>query len=120
MKINYQDEYGEPLYSANADIVPSIGHTVILNSEDYKVRDVVWMVNSNYVIVEVTQNLVRTQQKESNDLGRLNSLHGAILAVNKRQDASEKKSRALNEQIGSIRKHINQRIQQERKIHNDT
>ena len=42
-------------------------------------------------------------------------MNNAILSVNKRQDASEKKGRALNEQIGSIRKHINQRIQQEKK-----
>jgi len=120
MKINYQDEYGEQLYSTNGDITPSIGQSVIFDDEDYRVKNVTWMIEHGYVIVEITQNTVRSTQKESADSGRLNEMHNAILAVNKRQDASEKKGRALNEQIGSIRKHINQRIQQEKKDTNDT
>lgn len=115
MKIEYKDEYGEPLHSTNADMVPSIGHTVVLDGEEYKVRDVLWLIEHGYVIVEISQNIVRTPQKENTDAGRLAGVHNAILALNKRQDVSEKKNRSLNEQVGSIRKHINQRIQQEKK-----
>ena len=59
--------------------------------------------------------MIRTVQKESNESGRLVEMHNAIIEINKRQDASEKKGRALTEQVGVIRNHINQRIKQEKK-----
>jgi len=116
MKIHYQDEYGEELYVAyNKNAVPRIGETVVLVQE-YRVKDVIWDAASDDVIVEVTQNLIRAA-KETNDgtSGRLAEMQRAIMAVNKRQDSSEKKGRMLTEQVVTIRKHINQRIQQERK-----
>lgn len=115
MKINYQNEYTDLIYSANADIVPSIGQSVIFQDEEYRVKNVIWMIEHDYVSVELTQTVIRQTQKESTDSDRLRDVNNAILAVNKRQDANEKKGRALNEQIVSIRKHINQRIQQEKK-----
>ena len=115
MKIQYQDEYGESLYSTNTDVIPSIGQSVIFEDEDYRVKNVTWMIEHNYVIIEITQNMIKSSQKEDSSSGRLNEMHNAILAVNKRQDAGEKKGRALNEQLTTVRKHINQRIKQEKK-----
>ena len=116
MKIYYQDEYGEELYVAyNKNAVPRIGETVVLVQE-YRVKDVIWDAASDDVIVEITQNLVRAA-KEINDgtSGRLAEMQRAIVAMTKRQDTTEKKGRMLTEQVVTIRKHINQRIQQERK-----
>ena len=115
MKINYHNEYADLIHSVNSDMAPSVGQAVIFEDEEYRVKNVIWMIERDYIIVELTQSMVKSTQKESTDSGRLNQINNAILAVNKRQDASEKKGRALNEQIGSVRKHINQRIQQEKK-----
>jgi hypothetical protein len=95
--------------------VPRIGETVVLVQE-YRVKDVIWDAASDDVIVEITQNLVKAA-KEINDgtSGRLAEMQRAIVAVTKRQDTTEKKGRMLTEQVVTIRKHINQRIQQERK-----
>lgn len=120
MKIQYQDEYGESLYTADTDVIPSVGHSIIFADEDYRVKSVIWIIEHGYVIVEVTQNAIRTVQKESDNSARLNDMNNAILAVNKRQDASEKKGRAITEKVTSIRKHINTRIKQEKKDTNDS
>jgi len=115
MKIRYEDEYGELIYSSNSDIVPSIGQTVIFANENFRIKDVLWVIEQNYVIVEITQNIVKSNQKEDNNPGRFKEMNNAILTINKRQDSNEKKSRALNEQVVAIRKHINQTIQQSKK-----
>ena len=117
MKIYYQDEYGEELYTAyNKNSVPRIGETVIIEEEEYKVRDVIWKGDGDDVIVEITQNLVRAVKETKDDSsGRLAEMQRAIVAVTKRQEGTEKKNRMLTEQVVTIRKHINQRIQQERK-----
>ena len=120
MKIHFQDEYGEILHSMDADVVPRVGEIVMFRDEDYRVKSVIWIIEHGYVIVEVTQNAIRTVQKESDNSARLNDMNNAILAVNKRQDASEKKGRAITEKVTSIRKHINTRIKQEKKDTNDT
>jgi len=116
MKIHYQDEYGEDLYIAyNTVTVPRIAETVVITDEDYRVKEVRWMVEGDYVVVTVTQNLIRSRDPENDNSGRLAEMQRAIVAVNKRQDVSEKKNRMLTEQVVTVRKHINQRIQQERK-----
>ena len=117
MKIYYQDEYGEELYTAyNKNAVPRIGETVIIEEEEYKVRDVIWKGDGDDVIVEITQNLVRAVKETKDDSsGRLAEMQRAIVAVTKRQDGTEKKNRILTEQVVTLRTHINQRIQQERK-----
>jgi hypothetical protein len=38
-----------------------------------------------------------------------------LINTNKRIDATDKKNRALNEQLVTVRKHINQRIRQDKK-----
>jgi hypothetical protein len=117
MKIQYEDEYGETLHIGTGEvtIVPTVGDFVILNEEDYRVKSVTWMIDHDFIVVMITQNMVKSSKKEDDNSGRLSEMHNAIVALNKRQDSNEKKSRALTEQITTVRKHINQRIQQDKK-----
>ena len=120
MKIHYQDEYGESILTAyNKTGVPRIGETVRIGDEDYRVKNVTWIADFDDVIVEITQNLVRQRESGNGDSNRLAEMNRAILETNKRQDVQEKKHRLLNEQIVSIRSHINNKTRQERKD-NDT
>lgn len=117
MKIQYEDEYGEALYTSTEDvtIIPAVGDFVMLKDEDYRVKSVTWMIDHNFIVVMITQNMVKSPKKEDDNSGRLSEMHNAIVALNKRQDSNEKKGRALTEQITTVRKHINQRIQQDKK-----
>lgn len=120
MKIHYQDEYGMNLFTVDANlnlqIPPVIGDTVIINGEDYRVQERIFNPVDNYIIISLTQNVVRQKSKEvDNNSGRLAEMNNAILQINKRQEISEKKGRGLTDQVSGIRKHINQRIQQEKK-----
>lgn len=117
MQIRYVDEYGSGLYWGQTaqPIAPMTGDTIIIEEEEYRVKSRTFFPEKDVVVVEVTQNLVRTKDTEDGTTGRLAEMQRAIVAVNKRQDTSEKKGRMLTEQVVTIRKHINQRIQQERK-----
>lgn len=120
MKIYYQDEYGAELHTAyNRNSVPRIGETVVIKKEEYRVKDVVWEGDGDDVIVEITQNLLKSSKKENNDLSMFTEMRTALSALGSKFNAQEKKQRMLNEQVVSIRKHINNNIRQERKD-NDT
>lgn len=118
MKIYYKDEYDEILYTAyNKTVVPRVGDSVVLVDEEFRVKRVIWNVEQDDVSVLVTlaENVIKVKEAQDGISGRLAEMHRAILDLSKRQDNTEKKSRALTEQVGSVRKHINQRIQAERK-----
>jgi len=115
MKIQYEDEYGELIYDAYTDVVPCAGDTIIFANEHFRVKCISWVIEHNYVIIEVTQNIVKSGKKDDNNSGRLTEINNAILAITKRQEAGEKKGRALTEQVVTIRKHINQAIQNSKK-----
>ena len=119
MKIIYQDEYGEIIYSPYDEVpsaqIPSIADIVVIDDEDWRVESREFHPKQNTVVVVITQNLVRSQQTTSSDAGRLNEMNRAIIELSKRQDLTEKKSRTLTEQVVTVRKHINQRIQQDKK-----
>lgn len=115
MKLIYEDDYGNQLRLPDAVHIPRMGESVLVDGEYYKVTDVTWDVSGDSVTVSYKENVVRSVDIAENDTGRLNRVNNAIVALNKRQDASEKKTRALTEQVGSVRKHINQRIQAEKK-----
>lgn len=121
MKIDYEDEYGNKLYQSSGDDFqpPPPGDNVVIDGQDWIVKSRVFIPQEQTVIVYVAEHIMRTQRPENSETGRLREMQNAILVVNKRQDATEKKSRALNEQIGSIRKNINQRIQRENKERKD-
>ena len=119
MVIKYEDEYGTSIFWNNAanSHPANIGDTVIVDEEAYRVKSRVFYPKEETIVIVVSQGSYRTPVAESSgvDAGRLSQLNAAIINTNKRTDAVEKKNRALNEQIVSVRKHINQRIQQDKK-----
>ena len=116
MQIIYQDEYGTGVYWGASTHPANIGDTIIVDGEEYRVKSRVFFPQEDKIVITVSQGSYRPPVAESSsDAGRLNQLNAAIINTNKRIDASDKKSRAVTEQVGSIRKHINQRIQQDKK-----
>jgi hypothetical protein len=119
MKLIYEDDYGNIYNAGTANQIPRVGDSLMFDEEYFKVTDVVWDVMAETITVHYKENVVRSVGISENT-GRLNAVNNDIIALNKRQDASEKKTRALTEQVGSVRKHINQRIREERKTNADT
>ena len=118
MFIEYKDEYDTQIFWHSKDTAypANVGDTVVFNEEEYRVQSRVYYPKENQMSIVVTQSSARAPVAEKAvDAGRLNQLNAAIINTNKRIDASDKKSRAVTEQVGSIRKHINQRIQQDKK-----
>jgi len=117
MNIIYEDDYGTEIYSRELTvaIAPQPGDTVVIDDEDYRVKSRAFYPSNDTLVVTVTQNMVRSGVTENADSGRHNEMKHAILALSKRQDASEKKNRALNEQIVTVRKHVNQQIRKDTK-----
>lgn len=116
MKIHYQDEYFTDLYVGDSDVVPVKGSKVSLDDFDYIVKDVIFMPRQNSAEVILAEMAAR-EVKEPDDSGRLNEMKAAIFAISKRQDELHKKHRNLREQVSTVRTHINQQIQKERKSH---
>ena len=105
MQILYQDEYGEELFLSESGQIPSIGDTVMLEEEDWRVRSRTFVPMQNAVVIELTQNLVRSKEEDGTGT-RLKEMGRAIVEINKRQDAGDKKIKSLREQSMSIRQHI--------------
>lgn len=115
--IEFQDEYGEQIYQIDSNTfthLPSSGDSVVLNDEDWVVKSRVFFPTQNAVLIVITQNLVKVQEKAGTD-NRLTDVQRAIMGIDKRQGAIEKKGRALSEQLVSVRSHVNQSIQRENK-----
>ena len=118
MRIFYKDEYETTLFDTESTAIPAVGNLVVFHSEDYTVKSIVWDIEYGYVNIYLSQSISDskyTSASASNNTGRLAEMNNAIIQANKRQDVSEKRARALTEQVGGIRRHINQRIQQEKK-----
>jgi septal ring factor EnvC (AmiA/AmiB activator) len=116
MNIIYQDEYGSGVYWGASTHPANIGDTVIVDAEEYRVKSRIFYPQEDKIVITVSQGSYRAPVAESSsDNGRLNQLNAAIINTNKRIDDTEKKNRALNEQIVSVKKHINRRIQQDKK-----
>lgn len=119
MKIHYKDEYGEELYIAyNQSVVPRVAETVIIHREEYKVKDVIWFVEDDIALVEITQNLTRQPKKDGSN-SALAGMKAEISEIKESVNRQERKRRLLGEQVSSIASHINRHSRQERKD-NDT
>jgi hypothetical protein len=105
MKIIYSDEYGEEVFRSGSGILPSVGDTVSIDDEDWRVRSKVFIPKEDSVVIEITQNMVRSKSPEDSGT-RLAEMQRAIVEVNKRQDTQEKKSRHLREQLVTVRTHL--------------
>jgi len=105
MKVIYSDEYGEEILSVESENIPYNGDVISIDDEDWKVKSRMFIPKDDSVIVEITQNMVRSKPSEDNG-ARLAEMQRAIVEVNKRQDTQEKKSRILREQLVSVRTHL--------------
>lgn len=106
MKIHYQDDYYETIYTAyNKDVVPRIGDSIVFSDEDYRVKDVIWAIEIDEVIVVITQNIIRAKKDDGTDT-RLAEVKNAILSIDKKVNAQEKKNKSLNEQLVSVRSYL--------------
>jgi len=115
MIIIYEDEYGNGVYWGTSTYTASVGDTVVVEDEEYRVKSRMFFPQEDKVIITITQNMLKPRQSEDSGNGRLNEMNNAIIQINKRQDAQEKSNRNLREQVGTVRKHINQQIRKERK-----
>lgn len=120
MRIIYQDEYEIELYQSNNGQAAVIGDIVVIEDEEYRVKSRILYPEENTMVVVLSQSVPRAMQTESNENSRLNQINSAILQTNKRIDATDKKNRALSEQIVTVRKHINQRIRQDKQDKKDS
>jgi hypothetical protein len=119
MTIVYKDEYGTGLYWGASTHPAGIGDTVIIEDEEYVVKSRIFMPEKDDVIIIVGQGSVRTPVAEGVGNSRHNQMRNAIIELTKRQDVTEKKHRALTDQVSSVKRGINQRIQQDKKDSDD-
>lgn len=120
MIVRFINEYGDNVFiSNNSSMIPRIDETVIVDEEEYRVSSVVWQMHNNLVVVELrmpTNN--RTEGEPVNDtvgLREMTSLRRDIEDLRQSRETSNKTTRALSDSLQTIRKHINQRIQEENK-----
>ena len=112
MRITYEDEYGNILLDSDMDYVASIGDSVVLDGEVYRVKSREFVPAENTIAVIVTQGSVRQPVAESKDAGRHVQLHNAIIELNKRQDLSEKNHRALADNLSSVKHTVNRQFKE--------
>jgi hypothetical protein len=118
MKVKYINEYDVELFTDMSGWPATKGDSVILADESWTVRGRVFYPEQGTVVVFVAQSELRIKDTTADDSGRLHEMNRAILALGKRNDLADKKQRLVTEQVSSIRKHINQQIQKDKK--NDT
>ena len=108
MQVRYIDEYGTGLYWGQnvQPIAPVIGDTVIIEDEEYRVKSRTFLPEKDEVVIEITQNIVRSKDPEDSTSGRLREMNRAIVDIGKRQDSQDKLTKSLREQTMSIRQHI--------------
>lgn len=105
MRVLYVDEYGEDLFAYESDIIPTSGDTVSIEDEDWRVRSRTFIPELSTIVVELTQNLIKSKASNEDD-GRLKEMQHAILDITKRQNLQEKRTKSLREQAMSIRQQI--------------
>jgi len=116
MHIIYEDEYGTGVYWGASTHPANIGDTVIVDGEEYRVKSRIFYPQEDKVVIVIAMGSYRAPVAESSaDKGRLSQLNAAIINTNKRVDATDKKNRALTDQVSVVRKHINQSIRQDKK-----
>lgn len=117
MQIIYKDEYDTTIYNDHVKIaiIPNINDIVIIEEDEYRVKSRIFLPKSEMVIIIITQNTIRKSSQENGDSTRLKEMSNAIMALGKRQDAGDKKTRLLHEQIISVKHLTSQRSKQDKK-----
>ena len=114
MKIYYRDDYAVDIHSRDSDAVPRVGENVSFVDEDWRVKSVTWMVEEDAVIVELSQTVVRVAEENSLQ-ETVADLKKSVAGILQSQQAGDKKTRQLREQVATLRQGINQRIYNESK-----
>ena len=112
MRITYEDEYGNILHDSDMDYVASIGDSVVLDGEVYRVKSREFTPQDNTIAVIVTQGSMRAPVAEKADNSRQNQMHNAIIELNKRQDLTEKSHRALADNVNSIKHNVTRQFKE--------
>jgi len=120
MNVYYLDEYDVELLKINSDLIASVGDTVIIDDEEYRVKARSIYPDKNTIAITLTQNTVRTSQKEDVNSARLAEVGNAIIKANKRIDEVQKKNTVLTEQVGTLKRNLNAAIKQTPQIKKDT
>lgn len=114
MRIQYEDEYGNLLFSGNTEYPPGISDSVILSEEVYTVKGREFYPTDNLVAIILTQSIIKTTQKDTT-ASSINEIRNAMSAIDKRQETADKKARLLSEQLVSIRSTIKHNINKTKK-----
>lgn len=107
MKIHYEDEYGVALFSSGEDgyFPPSIGDTVIIRDEEWRVKSRAFYPDKGFIVVQVSQNQVKIAEADAPD-DRLNEVKNAVAKLDKKVTTQEKKQRMLSEELVSVRTYL--------------
>jgi hypothetical protein len=115
MTIIYEDEYGNYLFDSNAGYIPNNGDMVLIGSEEYYVKSRIFYPEEDSVRIIVADSIRKSSVAESGDIGRQKEMKNAIVALTDRVNLTEKKQRALTDQLSTVRHGINNRIKQDKK-----
>ena len=123
MKLRYLGLEQELVHEEyNVALVPRMGDLVWFD-EAFYIEHIVWYPKQKMIQVYLSDNppIKKKPLAEGVDhTVKLNQQQRALADVSKRLDESEKKTRALTDQVGTVRKHVNQRIREEKKTNVDT
>ena len=118
--IYYVDEYGVNLYQINSDASAMVGDTVVVSGDEFRVKSRVFYPEYDRIVITLVMGAApKTSVAESNDNSRQTQMHNAIIELSKRQDITEKKHRALSDQLSNVKRNVNNRIKQDKKDSND-
>lgn len=104
MRVIYEDEYGNVIFTDISEIVPMLGESVVFGEEIYRVKTREFYPADKTVAITLTQNIIRTTQQS--DTSSAKDIHVAMEALTKKQEETEKKTKNLSEQLVSVRTHI--------------
>lgn len=123
MKLRYLGLEQELVHEEyNVALVPRMGDMVWFD-EAFYIEHIVWYPKEKMIQVYLsdtppTKKKPLAEGKEPTV--KLDQQQRVLSDITKRLDETEKRTRALSDQVGSVRKHINQRIREERKLNADT
>lgn len=115
MLIIFQDEYEELLRTAIDTMIPRVGDTLLIDSQDeWQVISVTWKTELSdsqkfervIISVKPTEDIRTPRETKVDDSGRLREMSNAIIQINKRLDESDKKARLTRDSLSSVRSHV--------------
>ena len=122
MKLRYLGLEQELVHEEyNVALVPRMGDLVWFD-EAFYIEHIVWYPKEQMIQVYLSDTPPAKKKPLAEGVDhtvKLDQQQRSLNDVTKRLNESEKKTRALSDQLGSVRKHINQRIREERKPNAD-